>query len=109
MLNYRSEIVSILFDFSTLLQDEEKYEENRYIYDINTLFNNRINKLLGLAMLYKFLKSEITQFDKWGQISKKLDHDEITELFLSPEFRDFISFEQVNFYLDNQELFKEFL
>jgi hypothetical protein len=109
MLNYRSEIVSILFDFSTLLQDEEPYDENRYVYDLNKLFNNRINKLLSLAILYKYLKSEITQFDKWGQISKTLNHEEITQLFLSPKFRDFISFEQVNFYLDNQELFKEYL
>jgi len=109
MLNYRSEIISILFDFSTLLQDEEPYHENRYVYDLNKLFSNRINKLLSLTILYKYLKSEITQFDKWGQISKTLSHEEITELFLSPEFRDFISFEQVNFYLDNQELFKEYL
>lgn len=109
MLNYRSEIVSILFDFSTLLQDDDSYSENRYIYDINKLFDNRINKLLSLAILYKYLKSEITQFDKWGQISKTLTHEEITELFSSPEFRDFMSFEQVNFYLDNQELFKKYL
>ena len=109
MLNYRSEIISILFDFSTLLQNENSYSENRYAYDINKLFNNRINKLLSLAILYKYLKSEITQFDKWGQISKTLTHNEITELFSSPGFRDFISFEQVNFYLDNQELFKKYL
>jgi len=109
MLNYRSEIISILFDFSTLLQEDKSYDENRYVYDINKLFKNRINKLLALAILYKYLKSEITQFDKWGQISKTLNHEEIKELFLSPEFRDFISFEQVNFYLDNQELFKKHL
>lgn len=109
MLNYPSEIVSILFDFSTLLQKEEMFNENRYEYNINKLFRNRINKLLSLAILYKYLKSEITQFDKWGQISKKLTHNEITELFLSAEFRDFISFEQMNFYLDNQELFKKYL
>lgn len=109
MLNYRSEIVSILFDFSTLTQKDNTFDKNRYVYDINKLFKNRINKLLALAILYKYLKSEITQFDKWGQISKTLNHEEITELFLSPEFRDFISFEQVNFYLDNQELFKKHL
>ena len=73
------------------------------------MFKKRVKKLVAVAILYKYLKSEITQFDKWGRISKRLTHEEITELFLSPEFRDFISFEQVNFYLDNQELFKEYL
>jgi hypothetical protein len=106
MLNRNSEIVSMLFDFSTLLQKEEKYTPTRYLYNLDKLFDNRVDKLLSLAILYKFLKTEITQFDKWGQISRKLTHEEITELFISPEFREFISFEQVNFYLDNQELFE---
>ena len=109
LLNYRSELVSILFDFSTLFSKDEKYVENRYEYNLSVLFENRIDKLLSLAILYKFLKTEVTQLDKWGQVDRVLTHDEITEMFVSKEFREFLSFEQVNFYLDNQELFKEFL
>jgi len=109
LLNYRSELVSILFDFSTLFNKDENYDENRYEYNLDKLFENRVDKLLSLSILYKFLKTEVTQFDKWGQIDRKLTHEEITELFVSKEFREFISFEQVNFYLDNQELFEKHL
>lgn len=109
LLNYRSELVSMLFDFSTLFNKDEQYSEIRYEYSLNNLFENRVDKLLSLAILYKYLKTEITQFDKWRQHSRKLTHEEITELFVSVEFREFISFEQVNFYLDNQELFERHL
>jgi hypothetical protein len=109
LLNKRSELVSILFNFSTLFKGDNKYDKKRYEYSLDKLFSNKIDKLLSLAILYKYLKTEITQYDKWGKIERVLNHEEITELFVSKEFREFISFEQVNFYLDNQELFEEFL
>lgn len=109
VLNERSELVSILFDFATLFKDEKGYTENRYEYNLDKLFSNRLDKILGLIVLYKYLKTEITQFDRFNHINRVLNHDEITEMFTSKEFRQFISFEQVNFYIDNQELFQKYL
>jgi len=109
LLNNRTELISILFDFSTLFKASEEYNNNRYEYSLDKLFPNKIDKLLSLAILYKFLKTETTQYDKWGKIELALTHKEITKRFTSKEFREFISFEQVNFYLDNQELFDKHL
>ena len=109
LLNTNSELVSILFNFSTLFDKSEEFQENRYEYNLDNLFTDRIDKLLSLAILYKFLKTEITQFDKWGNVKRILTHQEITEMFVSKEFREFISYEQVNFYLDNEELFEKHL
>ena len=109
LMNERSELVSILFNFSTLFKGDSDYDEKRYEYSLEKLFPNKIDKLLSLAILYKYLKTEITQYDKWGKIERILTHEEITNLFVSKEFREFISFEQVNFYLDNQELFDKYL
>jgi hypothetical protein len=109
LLDHRNELTSILYDFSTLFYETKNYKSDRYDYNIDSLYKNRANKILSLAILYKFLKSEITQFDKWGQVTETLSHDEITELLVSPEFRGFLSYEMVNFYLDNQELFDKHL
>lgn len=106
LINSRSELVSILFDFTTLFKGDTKFQETRYEYNLDNLFSNKIDKLLALAILYKYLKTEVTQYDRWGKVARVLTHEEITELFVSKEFREFISFEQVNFYLDNQELFE---
>jgi hypothetical protein len=109
LLNRKSELVSILFDFATLFNEDREYSPTRYEYNLDKLFSDRIDKMLSLAILYKYLKTEITQFDKWGNVKRVLTHQEITELFQSKEFREFISFEQVNFFLDNQELFDVYL
>ncbi len=109
LINSRSELVSILFDFATLFKGDKKFQETRYEYSLEKLFENKIDKLLALSILYKYLKTEVTQYDKWGKVARVLIHEEITELFVSKEFREFISFEQVYFYLDNQELFEKYL
>ncbi len=109
LMNERSELISILFNFSTLFKGDSEYNEKRYEYNLDKLFSNKIDKLLSLAIFYKYLKTEITQYDKWGKIERVLTHEEVTELFVSKEFREFISFEQVNFYLDNQEIFEKYL
>lgn len=109
LMNSRSELVSILFDFATLFKGDNKFQETRYEYSLEKLFSNKIDKLLSLAILYRYLKNEVTQYDRWGKVARKLTHEEITELLVSKEFREFISFEQVNFYLDNEELFEKHL
>ena len=109
LLNIKSELVSVLFDFSTLFKGDKKYEETRYEYNLDALFSNNIDKLLSLSILYKFLKTEKTQKDRYGKVTRKLSHNEIVELFVSKEFREFISYEQVNFFLDNQDLFERLL
>lgn len=109
LLNVNEELVSILFDFSTLFYEGSQFDEVRYEYNLDRLFEDRIDKLLSLAMLYKYLKTEVTQLDKWGYIKRVLTHKEITEMFVSKEFREFITYEQVNFYLDNEDLFEKYL
>ncbi len=109
LLNHNSEMLGILFDFSTLFMKENKYTNNRYDYNLDHLLRDSSDKLLYLAILYRFLKREVTRFDKWGKISDTLSHEEITELFKSSVFREFITYEQLNFYLDNEKLFRDYL
>lgn len=109
MLNENSEMTALLLNFATLFRETPKYSKNRYEYNISELFDNRVDKLIALAFLYKFLKNEATQIDKYGYIKKTFSHEEITDLFKSQEYREFLSFELVNFYLDNQELFDKHL
>lgn len=107
LMNKRSELTSILFDFATHFKPAEEYKQDRYEYNLDTLLDDRIDKLLSLAILYRYLRREVTQFDKWGNIKDTLSHTQITELFQSNDFREFISYEQVNFYLDNEALFRD--
>ncbi len=109
LMNKRSELISMLFDFATLLKGDDEYTTDRYSYDLDKLFSDRIDKFLSLAVLYKYLRTEVTQQDKWGNVNIILTHSEIREMFISKEFREFISYEQVNFFLDNEELFEQFL
>lgn len=109
LLNREGELTAILFEIASLYKPTPDYSFSRYTYDLDKLFHDRIDKLLSLAILYHYLKTEITQFDKWGNIKSSFSHEEITALFESKEFREFIPYELVNFYLDNEDLFRTLL
>jgi hypothetical protein len=109
LLNRPSELMSILFDFATLFKPSESYEPMRYEYHLDDLLPDRIDTLLSLAILYRYLRREVTQFDQWNNVKNTMTHEEITALFQSPIFREFLSYEQVNFFLDNEALFREHL
>ncbi|QMS85034.1 hypothetical protein [Candidatus Xianfuyuplasma coldseepsis] len=109
LINREGELNAILFEIASLYKPTPNFTDDRYKYNLNELFHDRIDKLLSLAILYHFLKTEVTQLDKWGNIKDTLTHEEITELFKSKEYREFIPYELVNFYLDNEDLFRTLL
>jgi len=82
---------------------------NRYNTHFDEIFSNKTNRILGLVMMYLFLTNEITQIDQWGRIQKILTHQEVKTLFKSKEMRQILSFEDINFFLKNENFFKKFL
>jgi len=106
LLNKNNEMESLIQDIAGINKQMFENTENHYLYNINDIFTNRSNRLLALVSIYKFLRTEVTQFDKWGRVDRVLEHDEIKEIIQSKMFRKFISFEDVNFFLTNEELFK---
>lgn len=109
LLNKPSEMNSILFAFASQFKaGYNDKNETRYVYNIDKLFTSRTNRLIALAFIYKYLKSEKTQYDRWGRIEKRMAHNEIREWFESLEFREIISFEEMTFFIENQDLFDKY-
>ncbi|MFP4287510.1 MAG: hypothetical protein ACLFRI_07385 [Candidatus Izemoplasmataceae bacterium] len=109
MLNQDSHLYHILFEFVCQFDSGMNSKDKRYEFQINNLLSSSTNKIIYLAFLYKYLRQEKTQQDKWGRIDRPMSHDEIIALIQSKEFREFISFEDVNFITTNQEIFEKYL
>ena len=104
-----SELKALYMEFLTQLKRGYDDEENRYVFNINNWFDQRSDKLLALAILYRYLRAEPTQPDKWGRIANTMSHEAVTALFQTKAFRQFITFEDMRFYLNNTELFEKTL
>ncbi len=109
MLNQSSEMNEIIFSYAGRFQDSYHQETKiRYQYHINTLSNNKADQIILLCYMYIYFRTEPTQFDKWGRVERTLSHEEIKTLFTSNAFRDIISFSDMTFFIDNEELFKKY-
>ncbi len=109
LIDQESELNELLFSAAFEKTPSIKNKIKRYEQNLNTMFSNRTNRIIGLAILYKFLTNEVTQIDNWGRVNKILTHSEFKKLIQGQEFRDIISFEDLNFFLKNEAKFKEYL
>jgi len=104
-----SELNALYMEFLTQRKSGYDDHEDRYTFNIDTWFENRSDKLLALAMLYRYLRAEPTQLDKWGRIANTMSHEAIVDLFQIKAFRQFITFEDMRFFLNNASLFEKTL
>ncbi len=109
LLNENKEFWSLYHEFKAADLDLYQDSINLFELNINEIFTAKSRKLIALAMMYTILKHEITQLDRWGRVDRILEHEEITALFTSKEFREYLGFEEVTFYLKNEKLFKQHL
>lgn len=80
---------------------------HRYDQSLERLFSNKTNRILSIAVIYLILHNQVTRLDRWGRLSKIIEHIEIKKLFQTKEYREYMSFEDVNFFMTNENFFKE--
>lgn len=109
LLNQNNELWDLIHDFKAKLIRYEDVNYTNFESNIHEIFSVRSRRLIGLAMMYSMLKSETTQYDRWGRAEKNLTHDEIKSLFNSKRFREYINYEELKFFNANEKVFKNFL
>lgn len=109
LLNQNKEFWSLYHEFVASNIDLYQDTINLFELNVNEMFTTKSRRFIATAMMYSLLRREITQLDRWGRVDRVLEHDEITQLFHTKEFRDYLGFEEVSFYLKNERLFKKHL
>lgn len=109
LLNQNKEFWSLYHEFKASNIDLYQDTINLFELKVNEMFTTKSRRFIATAMMYSLLRREITQLDRWGRVDRVLEHDEITQLFHTKEFRDYLGFEEVSFYLKNEKLFKRHL
>jgi len=109
LLNRRTDMMSMILNFSTKFRKTVKYKESRYEYQISNLTSSLEQQVVALAFVYLYLANEVTGLDEYDQMSRIMTKEEIAKLFLSQEINDFFTPELIAFFTDNQSLFETYL
>lgn len=105
LLLKNNDLSLIWLEFIAQFKEGFKDQNMRFVSDLNGLYSNRSNKLIGLALIYAYMRQDMTQPDKWGRLERSLSHDEIIEKFRLNALKSVINYEDVAFLINNQELF----
>lgn len=109
LLNSRTDMISMIFNFYTKFRETLPYRDNRYEYNLCKLAPNHEEQIIAMALVYQYLANEICNEDHWDPTDKPLSHQEITELLMAVETEEFLNAEQIAFYKDNSDLFEKHL
>ncbi|MDD5293026.1 MAG: hypothetical protein PHW40_01785 [Candidatus Izemoplasmatales bacterium] len=105
LFNRRTDMYSMLINFSSRFLETEKYKPSRYEYHIQHLAQYHDEQLIAFVMIYQYLVREVCGVDAWDQMNKVLTIDEIDQLFKSPEIEAFFSPQLIALYFENRDLF----
>ena len=108
-IDRNSDLLSLCFKTEFQLKSGLSIYIQRYSQEIDKIFTNRTNKIIALSIIYLILNNQITQLDQWGRVNKILSHEEILKLISNKDIREYLTFEDVNFILKNDQVFKETL
>jgi hypothetical protein len=109
LLNGRTDMTSMIFNFYTKFRATAPLKENRYECALDKLTKKRDEQIIALALLYQYLANELSGFDEWDRMDRPLTHQEIAELMMSPEMEEFFSADLIAFFKDNGDLFEKYL
>ncbi len=109
LIHKNSDLDAIVISSICEFKENPSSKFKRYDYHLDAMFQSRTNRILALALMYKFLTSEPAGYDKWGRLNEILTHNDVKKLFQSKFYREYLSFEDVNFFLKNESLYKKYL
>ncbi len=109
LIHKNSDIDAIVFNSINEFRTVKTIANNQFEYHLDSMFQSRINRVLAIAIIYKYLTTEPTKYDKWGRLNKILTHNEFKKMIQTRSFREIFSFEDVNFFLKNEAAFRKCL
>lgn len=106
LLNENNEFLELSYEMIAGRKEGLSDYDDNYETSIDKLLKFDTDKLIGQAVIYRYLRQEVTQFDKWGQVSESLSHTQIRELFQTKFIDKFMTRRELSVFLDNEEIFK---
>ena len=109
VLNQRSDMISMLYNFMSRFRPTEPYRSDRYEYRLHQIATRPDEVIIALALLYQYLANEVSGADEWDQMKRILSPDDIEKLFTGNEAEDFLTPREVAIFKENRELFVKHL
>lgn len=107
LLNANNEFTELAYELSAQTQEGLHPDVKNYETSLDSILRFETDRIIASAMIYRYLKQEVTQLDKWGRVAESLEHGEIKSIFQSKAIKDYLNDRDIGVFLDNEELYKK--
>jgi len=107
LLNANNEFTELAYELLAQTQEGLHPDVKNYETALDSILRFETDRIIAGAMIYRYLKQEVTQLDKWGRVAESLEHGEIKSIFQSKAIKDYLNDRDIGVFLDNEELYKK--
>ncbi len=107
LLNTNNEFTELAYELIAETKEGLDDSITDYATSLDQLLRFETDRIIANAMIYRYLKQEVTQCDKWGRVAQSLEHSEIRELYESKAIKEYLNDRDIGVFMDNEELYKK--
>lgn len=107
LLNSNNEFTELAYELLAQTQQGLDPDIPDYETSLDAILRFETDRIIAGAMIYRYLKQEVTQLDKWGRVAQSLDHAEIKTILQSKAMKEYLSDRDIGVFLDNEEIYKK--
>jgi hypothetical protein len=109
LINKNNEFMGLAYELVSETKEGLGSQVKSLETQIQKSYFNSTDRFIATSILYRYLKTEVTQLDKWGRTDETLTHQDIREVLQKSQILNYLNPSEINLFLDNEDLFKRFL
>ncbi len=109
LINKNNEFMGLAYELVSETKEGLGSQAKSLETQIQKSYLNSTDRFIATAILYRYLKTEVTQQDSWGRTDETLTHQDIREVLQKSQILNYLNPSEINLFLDNEDLFKRFL
>jgi len=109
LINHNNEFMGLAYEMvSETHQGLDSKTDNLDIKISSNYFSNA-DRFIAAVSIYYYLRSEVTQLDKWGRTDKALNHQDIKSILNNPQILNYFDASEINLILENEDILKRII
>jgi len=109
LINHNNEFMGLAYEMISETQKGlDAKVEDLELKISNSYFTNT-DRFIAVLTIYYYLRTEVTQLDKWGRTDEVLTHQSVKNIIQNSHILNYFDASEINFIIENEELLRRII
>lgn len=109
IVDENNEFMGLVYEMISETQMGLGFETDNLEIKLSKNYFSNTDRFISVIAIYYFLRTEITQLDKWGRTDETLTHQAVKNIMQNSQILNYFDATEINLILENDDLLKRIL